>query len=317
MKPINRLFILLSLILTVSCETEIDVSLPAYGSEMVVEGWIEPGEPAKVSLSKSVPYLSTINLNTLYDEVIVKDAIVTVIAENGDFDTLQLVQNDEAPLFWYYISPTLKGELNTTYTLQIDWNGKKYSSTTSIPDLINIDSVWLDNFQSFPSDTLKSLRVKFQDRLETKDYYLFKVKIANQTFADRVYLTTFPIAIDDVAFPGDTYIADVLRFGTSEFYKPPQISEQDQFTYYRPFYKPGDTIYMKAAKIDYNSFRFLSTAGSMMYFGVNPFTNPPQIYSNITSETGDKCLGVWMGSASIHYKMIFENQKKLPIITKN
>lgn len=316
MKSTHFLFFLICLATFISCETEIDVSLPAYGSEMVVEGWIEPGEPAKVSLSKSVPYLSTININTLYDQVIIKDAIVTVIADNGDFDTLHLVQSDEAPLYWYYTSPHLKGELNTKYTLKIDWNGKKYSATTSILETITLDSVWLDNFQSFPSDTLKSLRVKFQDPAESKDYYLFKVKIANQTFADRVYLTTFPIAIDDIAFPGDSYIADVLRFGTSDFYKPESISDQDLFTYFRPFYKPGDTIYLKASRIDYDSFRFLSSAGSTMYFGVNPFTNPPQIYSNITSETGDKCLGVWMGSASSERKIVFQNETKKPIIKK-
>ena len=96
------------------------------------------------------------------EDVIVKDAIVTVQDEHGLIDTLELVQNDEAPLYWYYTSPTLRGELNTKYTLKIDWNGKKYSSNTSIPDTMALDSVWLDNFQSFESDTIKSLKVKFE-----------------------------------------------------------------------------------------------------------------------------------------------------------
>ena len=305
MKRTNYLLLLISLLFFVSCETEIDVSLPEYKNELVVEGWIEPGEPAKVSLSKSVPYLSTINMNTLYDDVIVKDAIVTVQDEHGLIDTLELVQNGEAPLFWYYTSPNLRGELNTKYTLKIDWNGKKYSSTTTIPDTMVLDSVYLDNFQSFPSDTIKSLKVKFQDQPGTKDYYLFKVKIANEMYTDRVWLTTFPIALDDIAFPGAPYTADIYRFGTSEFYMPDNLSQQDSWEYYRPYYTVGDTIYLKASKIDYNSFRFLSSAGSTMYFGVNPFTNPPQIYSNITSETGDKCLGVWMGCASTMRKIIF------------
>jgi hypothetical protein len=297
--------LLISLLFFVSCETEIDVSLPEYKNELVVEGWIEPGEPAKVSLSKSVPYLSTINMNTLYEDVIVKDAIVTVQDEHGLIDTLVLVQNNEAPLYWYYTSPTLRGELNSKYTLKIDWNGKKYSSTTTIQDTMVLDSVYLDNFQSFESDTIKSLKVKFQDQPGTKDYYLFKVKIANEIYTDRVWLTSFPIALDDVAFPGAPYTGDILRFGTSEFYMPDNLSQQDSWEYYRPYYSVGDTIYLKASKIDYNSFRFLSSAGSTMYFGVNPFTNPPQIYSNITSETGDKCLGVWMGCASTMRKIIF------------
>lgn len=305
MRRSNYFLLLVSLVFFVSCETEIDVSLPEYKNELVVEGWIEPGEPAKVSLSKSVPYLSTINLNTLYEDVIVKDAIVTVQDEHGLIDTLVLVQNDEAPLYWYYTSPTLRGEINTKYTLKIDWNGKKYSSNTSIPDTMALDSVWLDNFQSFQSDTIKSLKVKFQDQPGTKDYYLFKVRIANEKYTDRVWLTSFPIALDDVAFPGAPYTGDILRFGTSEFYMPDNLSEIDSWEYYRPYYTVGDTIYLKASKIDYNSFRFLSSAGTTMYFGVNPFTNPPQIYSNITSETEDKCLGVWMGCASTMRKIIF------------
>jgi hypothetical protein len=309
MKQFKKYWFFAILLLFVSCETEIDVSLPEYNSELVVEGWIEPGEAPKVSLYKSVPYLSTINLTTLYEDVIVKDAIVTVISGDGETDTLHLVQSDEAPLYWYYTSNTMKGKLNTSYTLKINWNSKKYSAITSITDTMTIDSLYLDYFQGIPIDTINTLKLKFTDPAGQKDYYMFKVKIANAKYADRVWLTSFPIALDDVAFSGIPYTADVLRFGTSDFYKPKNLAPDEDFAYKRPFYQPGDTIYIKTAKIDYPSFRFLSSAGTTMYFGVNPFTNPPQIYSNITSETNDKCLGSWMGLASTTRQIIFTDQK--------
>lgn len=297
------------LFIFVSCETEIDVSLPEYKSELVVEGWIEPGESPKVSLYKSVPYLSTIDLNTLYDQVIIKDAIVTILSNDGETDTLFLEQNNEAPLFWYYTCHNLKGKLNTSYTLKIDWNSKKYSSTTSILDTFTVDSLYLGDFQSIPMDSIKSLKLVFTDQPGQKDYYMFKVKIANSKYTDRVWLTSYPIVLDDVSFSGTQFNLDVLRFGTSEFYKPDNISDADQYSYYRLFYQPGDTIYLKAARIDYASFRFLTSAGTTMYFGVNPFTNPPQILSNITSETGNKCLGAWIGLASTTKKIIFTDNK--------
>ena len=308
MKIIHTLFFLSFIILFQSCETEIDVSLPSYQNEMVVEGWIELGESPKVSLYKSLPYLSDINLNTLYNQIIIQNAIVKVTSEFGESEILQLVQSDEAPLYWYYTGTTLKGKLNTHYTLSIDWNDNKYAATTLIPDTLNMDSLWLQKFEGFDVDTLGTLRMSWQDDPSQKNYYMFRVKVANKLYSDRTWLTSFPIAIDDIAFTGAPYTIDILRLGTSSLYKPTNITEENEWSYNRPYYELGDTIYLKSSVIDFPSYKFWTSAQGSLYFGDNPFANPPKIYSNITSSTGDKCLGAWIGGATTMRTIIFNKR---------
>jgi len=306
----NKLYLFLLALVTIfqSCETEIDVSLPSYENELVVEGWIELGETPKVSLSKSLPYLSNINLNTLYNQVIIQNAVVKVTSEDGETETLQLVQSNEAPLFWYYTGTTLKGKLNTNYTLSIEWNDNHYEATTLIPDTMRIDSLWLEKFEGFGVDTLGRVRLNWLDDPAQKNYYMFRVKVANTLYADRTWLTSFPIALDDVAFTGVPYTIDILRIGTSSFYKPQNLTEENEWSYNRPYYELGDTIYIKSSVIDFPSYKFWTSAQNSLYFGDNPFANPPKIYSNITSSTDSKCLGVWVGAASTTRKLIFNKR---------
>ena len=308
MKYIQTILFLAFSTLFFSCETEIDVSLPSYQNEMVVEGWIELGESPKVSLYKSLPYLSDINLNTLYNQIIIQNAVVTVTSEDGESEILQLVQSNDAPLYWYYTGTTLKGKLNTQYTLSIDWNNHLYSSTTLIPDTFTMDSLWLQKFEGFDVDTLGILRLKWQDDPSQKNYYMFRVKVANKLYSDRTWLTSFPIAIDDIAFTGRPYTLDILRIGTSSLYMPSNISDDDEWSYNRPYYELGDTIYLKSSVIDFPSYKFWTSAQGSLYFGDNPFANPPKIYSNITSSTGAKCLGAWIGGATTTRTIIFNKR---------
>ena len=76
----NRLKLLIFLLLPLfyACETEIDVTLPENKEGVVVEGFIELGEYAEVSLYKTLPYLSEIQLNNLLEQVVIQDALVII-----------------------------------------------------------------------------------------------------------------------------------------------------------------------------------------------------------------------------------------------
>ena len=69
---IQRWFLGLAMALLLSaCQREIELDLPDYQSKLVIEGVIETGSPAVVMLSKSIPYFSEINLETLMSQVLV------------------------------------------------------------------------------------------------------------------------------------------------------------------------------------------------------------------------------------------------------
>ena len=81
------------------CQKEIEVELPDYERKIVIEGSIENGEPAMVIVSRSVPYFSTIDLETLMNDVFITDAEVTVTSSTGQTEQLTFTLNPESPIY--------------------------------------------------------------------------------------------------------------------------------------------------------------------------------------------------------------------------
>lgn len=304
----NRLKLLIFLLLPLfyACETEIDVTLPEYKEGVVVEGFIELGEYAEVSLYKTLPYLSEIQLNNLLEQVIIQDALVIIKKGGWQADTLQLVQSSQAPLHWFYQGSVLKGEPNTEYELQIEWKGKKFVATTSILEPRQLDTVRIDPLEGIEMDSIGRVYVAWKDDPAVRNYSFFRLKFANELYRDRTWLTCFPVAIDDITFPTADMNLNLYRFGATRWFMPTHIQEQDYLQYFRPYCQYGDTIYVKASAIDAASFQFLNSMMVPLYFGDNPLGNPPLIHSNIRSLTGDPCFGSWIGTASTEYMIIFD-----------
>ena len=75
---------LLSLALLQGCSSEkvIEVDLPPYETQMMVECFLEPGQNFQLNLQESVSYFSDTIANTI-------DNALVVISHNGTSDTLQ------------------------------------------------------------------------------------------------------------------------------------------------------------------------------------------------------------------------------------
>lgn len=277
-----------------ACETPIDVDLPDYSSKLVIEGTIETGEPAIVFLSKSIPYFSEINIDSL-SKCIITDAEVWVTSSDGESEQLTFQLCLDAPLYMAYVSHNLKGKENTSYTLTVKYNGQTYTATTSIPHTFSIDSAWFDNPSEYiNSDTMRAVRILMTDDASEVNYYSFKIKVACPKFTDRLWISTLPMAFDDKTFNGCTFNYELERYGTSPLAMA-MLSEEERQTQSRLTFRPGDTVYIKNSLMDYNSYRFMMTGGSEAVLGSNPFTNPAPVYSNIE---GENVLGAWCGFAS-------------------
>ena len=79
MKKIKILFIL---ILLISCTKEIDIRIPSTGAQFVVNGYIENGQPAKILITRSLPYFDPLNLENVVSSS-VRDAQVKISSSNG------------------------------------------------------------------------------------------------------------------------------------------------------------------------------------------------------------------------------------------
>jgi len=303
-------FILLfTVFLFFSCQTEIEVNVPEYYDKLVVEGYIENDEYPVVSLYKSVPYFSTMTLDYLINNVMIRDARVFVTSSKGEEQELLLnfFPDMSAPLFFAYKGTGFKGELNTSYTLRIEWDGKVYTSETKILDIFDLDSVYfVPNFGHSEIDSVANLRIKMTDNGKGGNHYQFKVKIHCDAFYDRLWITTIPAAFDDSPFKGQSFNYEIIRGAPSTVFMP-DMTDQERRRYFRVNFRVGDTVYLKYGLLDEPSYLFWQSASSELTFGQNPFMSPTPIISNIQCKTGEKCLGVWSGLAKKEIMMILDS----------
>ncbi len=287
-------FLFLFLMIFIACETDIDVDLPDYETKLVIEGTIENGEVPRVLITKSLPYFTTISSDSLFTKMIVSDAKVTVTSGRGEMQELHFQLDTQSPIYFSY-KGTIPGEANETYTLKIEWDDKIYTATTSVLEPFDLDSLKL--YKVGESDTVGSVRFQLSDDPYRSNYYQFFVKVKHGSrFTDRLWVFTIPLVFDDATFNGMTFNYEVLRATPSTLFAA-ALSEEERREYYRPYYKPGDTVIVKYASMDYTSYRFWSTAMSEISFGQNVFMSPPPIMTNLKCNTGEKVLGIWCGYA--------------------
>ena len=293
-KKVYLLLYIFLLILATSCQKEIDVKLPDYEKKVVIEGYIENGQFPIVTLSRSISYLSPLNIDTFLQKVLITDAQVLVRSNKGEKEYLTFQYTEDSPLGFAYVGDSIKGEYNTTYFLEVVWNGNTYQAETSILQPFALDSVWFSAIPEGHQDSAATLRVLMTDDGSQKNYYQFFVKVQAKTLRDRYWVTSIPVAIDDASFNGQTFNFEIFRANPSSLLVS-TMSETEREAYYRMTFRRGDTVVFRYAAIDYPSFRYWASAGSDIAFGQNPFMNPTPIISNIR---GKNVLGVWCGYAS-------------------
>jgi len=147
-----------------SCEKVIDLKLNNSGPQTVIEGTIsnEAGG-AKVSISRS---------QNFYDET-------TFTGINGaqvSVDVDGTVYNFDPTSAGIYQNSTLIGVPGHTYHLTVKLNDKTYTSTSTMPQIVKLDSIYVvdDEFGTNKDKTkLRVATVKFQDPAGEDNYYRF------------------------------------------------------------------------------------------------------------------------------------------------
>lgn len=277
------------------CQQEIEVDLPDYESKLVVEGSIENGKPAMVILSKSISYFANIDLNYLLNNVFIRDAEVYVTSSDGETERLMFQYCADSPVYFAYCGNNIIGKENTSYTLTINYDGRIYKATTTIPHTFDLDALWFSAVSEFlNADTMRTIRVQMTDNPAEENYYAFQLKVSCPLFKDRLWVSPVPIAFDDKSFNGLTFNYELERYGVSTMFSY-MLPEEERQAQRRLTFRPGDTVYVKHSQMDYNSYRFMLTGGTEAIVGSNPFTNPAPVISNIE---GENALGAWCGFAA-------------------
>ena len=308
-------YLFLLIYLFFSCQEEITPNLPQAIEKIVVEGAIEQGFPPYVILTKSQAYFEPIN-NDTYNNLFVKDAsvLVWVYNEDGTKDSVILSQLpppfDTIPVYTdtniiYNPGTEFVGEVGKTYFLEVKWNDKIITSSTTIPKPTPLDCLWVEQNKTSKKEWKCDIRAVYSDdgniqnnilikskRLEhwekdsdsisaikTNDSRLLLVDVGSDVLINgESFETYFPRPSNDGGFPFGTYNAD--------HYKNDSI------------FLPHDIALIKFCQIDNPSLKFWRGVVRQSTSNNNPFTEPMNLVSNISNG-----LGAWTGYGSVYYKV--------------
>lgn len=274
---------LLFILLFFGCTEDDTGMIPVADELLVVDGWIENGRYAKVFLTKTAPYFSSIDSSDLQNLTVTK-AKVTV-SDGESEEVLILRRNDSFFPPFFYEGNELIGEIGKTYSLRINYASKTFTSTTTIPVPVPLDSI---SFGLLPEDdSLGKIYLEFRDPPEMKNYYRILTKRKGK---DSIYSSTMLMCIDDFNFNGKVF-GFYISNGPETFLA----------SYTNDYFSRGDTVSIKFCTIDSLHFRFWNSLQDETFNAVNPFaTSLLEVESNIDGDA----LGIWGGYGASRYTFI-------------
>lgn len=277
-----RYFFWAILFISIGCTSEVSLNQEDYAPQMVVDGWIEPGEPAMVYLTLSSPYL------TQYDSVsIIKSflnhAKVTISSSTGEEEVLTLFKKNDFFPPYVYKSTQLTGVVGCTYRLKVEYQSKVLTASTTIPSPPLIQSIsFLKN-----SENRGSLIVSYIPKDTVLSYFLFQT--AQKSFKLQLYPTFYPLQSAKIGT--NKIIAFELFKGRTN-----NINDLDNHPSYIDsicgprYYWIKDTVWVAVSSLDSQSFKVLNS----IFFNLANYDNPFNVSNKaITNIKGG--LGRWTG----------------------
>lgn len=285
------------LFLLASCTKEVEIDIPGYKEQIVIDGNIETGQPPIVLISRTADIYAPTNLEA-YLNGFISGATVTVSDGTTAVVLDEVCTNDLPPgteemaaaLFgipvedlallnicaYTSFNPAIWGQVGKTYSLTVEYESKVYTSSTKIlPPTPLVNTFWKPEAgftdRGFSWATLADPPGQY-------DAYRWETKY----ISDGMFMKTFNPFTDDEFFDGKTF----------EFsYENPMTCNQEGDPEYRCYYKLNDTVVIKISKLDRDVYKFMERKYLQMYSAGNPFASPTNVTTNITGGA----LGVWAG----------------------
>lgn len=286
------LFVFCMLIIVTGCEKSVTFKLEETDARLVVDATIENGQFPIVVLSKSMNYFNEINPDILLNSFVhgaritLSNGTKTHVLKEQSFKT-----NVGIEIFYYTIdssdlSTAFTGEFSKSYALQILYNGKTYTSVTTIPALTKtLDSLWWTKVPDLFDTAKVVLMTKVTDPSGYGNYIRYFTKTGKGPF-----LPGLNSVFDDQIIDGTTYEVEVER-GVD---RNDKIDLKDY-----SFFSRGDTITVKFCNIDKKTYDFWRTMEYSYASIGNPFSSPTKVLSNIAGGA----LG-YFGGYAVQYKSL-------------
>ncbi len=256
-------------ILSCNLEQEVELKLPAYESQYVVECYLEPGKPFQLLLTRSAAYFAPFpsDPQEFLEETLVDSAEVT-ITHQGTVYTLNngfFIQPDAFKLYNYGSFDLVPADYDSDFVLDISLpDGAHYTAKTRIRPPVAIDELVAET--TSPQDSLYRFLAYFSDPDPgTDDFFHYTLNVGS---LDSVPYHNFVIT-DEFAQE------DQLAVGTG------------------PSFERGDTLIATICHIDQAYYDFFTSLLMAEQSNGNPFAQPSSILSNIEGEPA--ALGIFTG----------------------
>lgn len=271
--PIRFCFLLLIVMVSLTTwsacnlEKEIDLELPEYNGQKVIECYLEVGQPFTLLLTKSSAYFDAFPSldDELIDGLLEQDATVN-ITHNGKTYELenQLGLNPFTGKIFNYINETpIPEDFTNSFELSITTqSGEVITGTTQLKPIVPLDSLVVEFSET--QDTLARLLTYFTDDESEDNWYRRMLHFGTIDTLEQDF------ALDDQFVDNGTIV-----FGTGY-----------DFT-------EGDTIISSLFHIEQAYFDYLISVATAVSSNGNPFGQPSTIISNVKGD-GDP-IGIFTG----------------------
>ena len=302
----HLILILLCLGFLASCTKEVEIDIPGYEEQIVIDGRIETGFPPIVLISKSKDIYAPTDLDAFLSGFV---SGATVVVSNGT-TSIQLIElcTDNLPpgtepivaemlgipedelanlhiCGYTSFDPSIFGEVGKTYALSVTAEGNTYTAETQIVQPTPLNAVFWQpdgdlTTHGYSWATLSDPPGQF-------DAYKWEVKRINIDPStgeemDANFTENFSPVFDDEFFDGLTF---------DFFYDNPFGYGNGVLDEHAGLYPIGDTIVIKFSKMDDVVYDFMEKKYTQLGTAGNPFATPTNIPSNITGGA----LGIWAG----------------------
>ncbi|HEX5002530.1 MAG TPA: DUF4249 domain-containing protein [Bacteroidia bacterium] len=258
-----------------SCEKDITLDLPQAEQKLVVEGYITPGQPAYVFLSRTAGVYDPLDSASLLNYSVFN---ATVFISDG-INTDTLVQVDPS-VGYLYISPGMLGQVGNTYTLTvITKEGETATAITHIDPPVALDSVWFETIPELDSLGWTWARLTDPDTLGNR-YRWFAKRLGK----DDDFIAPIGSPTEDKFYNGLSFD---FAYNRGEV---PYSDAEDDNNIEEGYFKLGDTIVVKFASITKDSYEFWRAAETQSSNNGNPFGSITPLISNINGG-----IGIWEG----------------------
>lgn len=285
--------VLLLSLLIYSCQKDIKLKPLQYDSQLSIECILYPGKVPQLFLSTSVPFFSP---NTSPQQLFARGAVVTITGNSTDNLVADSVFDNFRCRWVPFYKGSIAAQLGQTYYLSVTYNGKTYTSTTTInePQVSISSTSFVHSFHDVYGEH-EGVIVNFNDIAGSENFYRFQM---NRMIDSSVYGASNLGLIHSTCTNGAFF--HVKEFGRSIYFDKGVDGQSLQFVI-EPAYKhkQDDTAYVFVQSLDKNSAEFYDNIDKQKLAQLNPFVEPVFLKTKI-----EGCIGVF-GSAVVSDSVLF------------